>query len=66
MCSEAKVESQRLRTGKLAQDDWPRLTAACDKLTKAPIYVDDTGSINDDGDPLEVAAAQARRSRTSG
>ena len=45
MCSEAKVESQRLRTGKLAADDWPRLTAACDKLMKAPIYVDDTGSI---------------------
>jgi len=46
MCSEAKVESQRLRNGKLAQDDWPRLTAACDKLAKAPIYVDDTGLLN--------------------
>ena len=45
MCSEAKVESQRLRTGNLAPDDWPRLTAACDRLAKAPIYVDDTGSI---------------------
>ena len=45
MCAEGKVESQRLRTGKLAVDDWPRLTAACDKLAKAPIYVDDTGSI---------------------
>jgi replicative DNA helicase len=45
MCSEAKVESQRLRTGKLAADDWPRLTAACDKLARAPLYVDDTGSI---------------------
>ena len=45
MCCEAKVESQRLRSGRLAQDDWPRLTAACDKLMKAPIYVDDTGSI---------------------
>ena len=45
MCSEAKVESNRLRSGKLAPDDWPRLTAACDKLMKAPIYVDDTGSI---------------------
>jgi replicative DNA helicase len=45
MCSEAKVESQRLRSGRLAQDDWPRLTAACDKLMRAPIYVDDTGSI---------------------
>jgi replicative DNA helicase len=46
LCSEAKVESQRLRTGKLSQDDWPRLVAAGDKLMKAPIYVDDTGSIN--------------------
>jgi replicative DNA helicase len=45
MCSEAKVESQRLRTGKLSADDWPRLTAACDKLAKAPIYVDDSGGI---------------------
>jgi replicative DNA helicase len=45
MCSEAKVESQRLRTGRLAAEDWPRLTAACDKLMKAPIFVDDTGSV---------------------
>src|SRR5919204_481249 len=45
MCSEAKVESQRLRTGKLGTDDWPRLTAACDRLAKAPIHVEDTGSI---------------------
>jgi len=46
MCSEAKVESQRLRNGKLAPEDWPRLTKACDKLAKAPIYVDDTGLLN--------------------
>ena len=46
MCSEAKVESQRLRTGRLAPDDWPRLTAACDRLMKAPIYVDDAGAIS--------------------
>jgi replicative DNA helicase len=45
MCSEAKVESDRVRSGKLTQEDWPRLTAACDKLMKAPVYVDDTGSI---------------------
>jgi replicative DNA helicase len=45
MCSEAKVESNKLRSGKLAQDDWPRLTTACDTLMKAPIYVDDAGSI---------------------
>ncbi len=45
MCAEAKVELHRLRTGRLAAEDWPRLTAACDRLAKAPVYVDDTGSI---------------------
>src|SRR2546427_5228570 len=59
LCSEAKVESQRLRTGKLAQDDWPRLTAACDKLAKAPIYVDDTGSIT-----IMEIRSKARRLKT--
>jgi replicative DNA helicase len=42
MCSEGRVELQRLRTGRLGNDDWPRLVKACDALTKAPIYVDDT------------------------
>jgi replicative DNA helicase len=59
LCSEAKVESQRLRTGKLAQDDWPRLVAAGDKLMRAPIYVDDTGSIT----MMEIRS-KARRLKT--
>ena len=42
MCSEGRVELQRLRTGRLTNDDWPRLVKACDALDKAPIYVDDT------------------------
>src|SRR5436190_23761993 len=42
MCSEARVELQRLRPGRLTNEDWPRLVKACDPLTKAPIYVDDT------------------------
>ena len=45
MCSEARVESQKLRTGRLSQDDWQRLVGVCDQLSKAPIFVDDTGSI---------------------
>src|SRR4026209_2209668 len=45
MCSEAKVESNRVRSGKLTQEDWPRLTAACAKRMNAPISGDDTGSI---------------------
>src|SRR5438105_1760015 len=59
LCSEAKIESQRLRTGKLSQDDWPRLVAAGDKLMKAPIYVDDTGSIT----MMEIRS-KARRLKT--
>jgi replicative DNA helicase len=59
LCSEAKVESQRLRTGKLTQDDWPRLVAAGDKLMRAPIYVDDTGSIT----MMEIRS-KARRLKT--
>jgi replicative DNA helicase len=42
MCSEGRVELQRLRTGRLTNEDWPRLVKACDSLTKAPVYVDDT------------------------
>ena len=42
MCAEGRVELQRLRTGRLTPEDWPRLVKACDALTKAPIYVDDT------------------------
>jgi replicative DNA helicase len=42
MCSEGRVELQRLRNGHLTSEDWPRLMKACDSLTKAPIYVDDT------------------------
>jgi replicative DNA helicase len=45
MFSEGKVESQKLRSGKLSPEDWPRLTGACSHLENAPIYVDDTGSI---------------------
>src|SRR5438046_7627551 len=59
MCSEAKVESQKLRSGKLAPDDWPRLTAACDKLAKAPIYVDDTASIT-----MMAIRSKARRRKS--
>jgi replicative DNA helicase len=42
MCAEGRVELQRLRTGRLTAEDWSRLVKACDALTKAPIYVDDT------------------------
>lgn len=42
LCSEAKVSGQRLRTGYLAQSDWPKLTAAAGRLHKTRIYIDDS------------------------
>ena len=61
MCSEGKVESQRLRTGRLAPDDWPRLTAACDRLSKAPDLGRRHRLDDDHGAPLEGAAAEVAR-----
>lgn len=42
LCSEARVSGQRLRTGYLAQSDWPKLTAAAGRLHKTRIYIDDS------------------------
>jgi len=46
LCSEAKVEVNRVRTGFLAPSEWPILTSAAGKLSEAPIYIDDTPAIN--------------------
>ncbi|MEK7817338.1 MAG: replicative DNA helicase, partial [Actinomycetota bacterium] len=42
MCNQGRVDSHRLRTGRVGPDDWAKLTDACARLIKAPIYVDDT------------------------
>lgn len=46
LCSHARVDAHRVRTGFLAQQDWPRLTAAAGKLSEATIYIDDSPSIS--------------------
>jgi len=46
LCSEAKVEVNRVRTGFLAPSEWPILTSAAGKLSEAPIYIDDTPMLN--------------------
>lgn len=45
LCSEALVDQQRLRTGFLQEDDWPRLLKAATRLAEAPIFIDDTPAI---------------------
>lgn len=56
LCSHAKVDAHKVRTGYLATSDWPRLTAAAGKLSEAPIFIDDTPAIS----VLELRA-KARR-----
>src|SRR5258705_11268381 len=40
LCSEAKVDSQAVRTGYLTSSDWHRLTAAAGRLSEAPVFID--------------------------
>ncbi len=56
LCAEAMVDSQRLRTGKLADKEWPKLSRCAGKLAEAPIYIDDTAAL----DILKLGA-RARR-----
>jgi len=56
LCSHAKVEFHKVRTGFLSQSDWPKLTNAAGKLAESPIFIDDTPSIS----ALELRA-KARR-----
>ena len=46
MCSEAMVDSNKVRTGKLEEDDWAKLADAIGPLSEANIYIDDTPGIN--------------------
>jgi replicative DNA helicase len=56
LCSEARVEGTRLRTGFLNESDWPRLTLAAGNLSDAAIFIDDTAALS----VLELRA-KARR-----
>lgn len=59
MASLGRVDQQRVRTGKLLEDEWPRLTSAVSLLAEAPLYVDDTPSLS----PTELRARARRLSR---
>ena len=56
LCSHARVDAQKVRTGYLAHSDWPKLTSAAGKLSEAPLFIDDTPVMN----ALEMRA-KARR-----
>lgn len=46
LASEARVDSERLRTGRLQESDWPKLSQAMGRLAEAPLFIDDTPGIN--------------------
>jgi len=46
LCSHARVDAHKVRTGYLSPSDWPRLTAAAGKLSEAPIFIDDSPAIS--------------------
>ena len=54
--SVARVDAQKLRTGRLDTGDWERMGSALGKLNEAPILVDETAALN----PLELRS-RARR-----
>ena len=45
LCSEAMIDSQKLRNGDLTDSDWENIFKAVESLSKAPLYIDDTPGI---------------------
>ncbi len=56
LCSEARIDSSRLRGGFFSMEDWHRLTDAAGILSESPIYIDDSASLT----AMEIRA-KARR-----
>lgn len=56
MSSIGRINSNKIRTGRLNEDDWPRLNSAIGLLDAAPLFIDDTASLN----PLDLRS-RARR-----
>ena len=60
LCSHSKVNLQRVRSGFLAESDFPRLVAAAGKLASAPIYIDDSSGFG-----IMELRAKARRLKSN-
>jgi replicative DNA helicase len=60
--SLGRIDQSGLRTGRIKDDEWGRLTEAVDKLSKAPMYIDETPGLN----PAELRARARRMARQHG
>lgn len=56
LAAEARIPGQKLRTGALDEEDWPKLVAAMGRLAELPIYIDDSPALT----VMEIRA-KARR-----
>ncbi len=59
LTSLGRIDAHKVRTGKLGDDDWPRLTSAVTLLENAPIYIDDSPALT----PMELRARARRIAR---
>jgi len=62
MASIGRLDSHKVRTGRLSDDDWSNLSMALGKLHEAPIYIDETGGLN----PVDLRARARRLHRQCG
>jgi replicative DNA helicase len=60
--SFSRINLQKVRTGKLEDDDWPRLTSAITVLSETPLFIDETPALN----PTELRARARRLAREQG
>jgi replicative DNA helicase len=62
MSSLGRIDQHRIRTGKLNDDDWPRVTSAVHMLSEAPLFIDDTPALS----PAEMRARARRLAKEHG
>jgi replicative DNA helicase len=62
MSSLGRIDQHRIRTGKLEEDEWPRLTSAINLLAETKLFIDDTPALT----PTEVRARARRLTREHG
>jgi replicative DNA helicase len=62
VCSVGRLDQQRVRVGRLVDDDWPRLTNAIQKMQDAQLFIDETPALS----ALELRARARRLSRQCG
>ncbi len=62
LSSMGRIDQTRVRTGKLEQEDWPKLSAAMAKLKEARVFIDDTPALT----PTELRSRARRVAREHG